>query len=500
MKHLHIILITLGLLSKVNVSLAQNSTYAVVYDFHVHCPEELQEGKVQIEVFKDGINSFFAKNIEYIEVDIIDSITRVHVPIPERINYVRLGAFFGRLEGAYSLINLHVGNNLFLVEDKDTIEVHLYPKKISPVIFKGQQAAKYTLQYDLARRIMINDRVFNQYRTSSGHRKFKESFAVLQHWVDSAFIQISKRLDTAGLTTEIKELLTCDYTAFLYDTKRNLMQGIVESFPYDVEAQQKVLKEISIRRYPVKDFSTALVAKSKGWVDMLLKKEWLKFALERHPERVEIVKDNDYGFANYLAERYTGVIRDKLFYLALVRERDRLGLRAVAPSILKGSLYADAFKNLAKRLEGSEIFDAEMQDKEGGIHRFADYKGKVLVIDMWYTGCLPCLYLAKELKIIQEEMKERDDVVFISLSFDKYKDVWLKTLQSGEYTHEKGVNLWMGEKGMKSPILEHYNIQGVPQLMVVNKDGILVSHNPSRPLSTDPQTRIDFKKLVESFR
>lgn len=500
MKYLKLILLLLGMLSESNKVVAKENKYSVVYNFHVHYPQQLKEGKIQIEVFKDGINTRFGKNLDFLEMDIQDSITQVSVSIPERVNYVRIGAFFGRMEGAYSLINLHVGNNLFLVEDKDTIEVHLYPKKMSPVIFKGQQAAKYTLQYEIATMCNIDDSTHNRYINSLKQRKFDEAILVLQHWVDSTANQISKHIENSNIIPEIREMLLYDYIALLYDCKQVFMQGIVESLPNNSEGQQKVLAEISKPQYPIKDFNAAVAARSKGWVDMLLNKEWLKFALERHPDRVEIVKDNDYGFANYLAERYTGIIRDKLFYLALVRERDRLGLRAIAPLILKSSIYADAFKDLAKRLEGSEIFNTIMYDKEGGIYRFIDYKGKVLVIDMWYTGCIPCLYLAKELKIIQDEMRDREDVVFISLSFDKYKDVWLKTLKSGEYTHEKGVNLWIGEKAMRHPIVEHYSMKGVPQLMVVDKNGQLVSLNPTRPSSNDPQTKIDFKKLIESFR
>lgn len=500
MRYLNLILILLGMVSGRDMVSAQENNYTVVYDFHVHYPEQLQDGKIQIEVLKGGINTRFSKNLDFIELEIQDSITRVVVPIPDKISYLRLGSVFGRLEGSESLIDLHVGNNMFLVENNDSIEVHIYPKKISPILFKGKQADKYSLQYSIAQKIMINHNVFNEYRTNLEQRRFKDSFSVLQHWVDSAFTQISERLNTSSLPAEIKKLLICDYTAFLYDTKRTLMQGWAESSPNDTEVQQAILAEVSIPRYPIKDFVPGIGANSIAWADMLLYQEWLKFAIENHPDRVGIVKDNDFGFANYIAERYTGIIRDKLFYLALMRQWDTYGLRRVATPILKYNIFAEGFRNLSNRMEGAVMFDMEMQDKDGSIHRFADYKGKVLIIDMWYTGCMPCMALAKQLKAMQKEISQKEDVVFISISFDKYKDIWIKSLESGDYTSDEGLNLWVGQAAFNHPIIAYYAIQGFPVLMVVDKEGKLVERSAIRPLQSDLVRWNEFKKMVESYR
>lgn len=501
MKYFNILLLALTVFLGGNISLGQEYKYSAVYDFHVHNPEELTEGKVQIDIFKDGINSFFGKNLDYIEMAITDSITRVLVPIPEKINYLRLSAFFGRLEGSESLIDLHVGNNLFIVEAGDTVEIHLYPKRLGPIIFKGEAADKYTFQYQQGGKRKIKDDVYTLYRFLFEQNKYREAFAHLKDWADSLSSDLNNSLINSVMSEEIKNRLMYDNLGAIYNTKRRLMQSALENVERksDEDLRRAVLMELSLA-IKVKDYDQRYAVKSMLWGDMLLFREWVKFALERHPDQVGIVKDNDYGFANYLAERYTGVVRDKLFYLALVRQWDMYGLKLVALPILKNSVYGDAFKKLNSRMEGSVIYDVEMQDREGKIHRFSDYKGKVLVIDMWYTGCIPCRYLAKELKIIQDEMMDRDDVVFISLSFDRYKDLWGKSLKTGDYTHERGVNLWIGEQAMKHPIVEHYSIRGVPQLLIVDKNGVIVALNPPRPISTDPQTRIDFKKLVESYR
>lgn len=500
MKYFNILLVALIVFLGGNISLGQENKFSAVYDFHVHNPEQLQGGKILIEVLKGGINSCFGRNLDYIEMDITDSITRVLVSIPKRASYLRLGVSFGQLEGDYSLINLHVENNLFLVEDRDKVEVHLYPKEINPIIFKGDAAAKYTAQYEIAGEIPIKDVVHVRYRELMKERRFTKAFEVLNHWADSAVLKIATGLDDRNISQPLKEVLLCDYTAAVYNSKWSLIQSYVEIFTNDLELQRATLTEVSKATGGASDFDANVASMSIKWGDMLLYREWLKFALERHPDKVEIIKDNDYGFANYLAERHTGILRDKLFYLALIRQWDMYGLRTVAIPMMEDNRYAEAFRTLSSRMEGAEILDVEMQDKDGKIHRFADYKGKVLIVDMWYTGCIPCKFLAKELKAMQYEIQGLEDVVFLSLSFDKKIDVWKKSLESREYTPEKGVDLWIGEKAMKHPIVEHYSIRGVPQLMIVDKEGKLAVRNALRPARKDPVAWNGFKKMVEFYR
>nr|WP_237249481.1 TlpA disulfide reductase family protein [Sphingobacterium faecale] len=146
------------------------------------------------------------------------------------------------------------------------------------------------------------------------------------------------------------------------------------------------------------------------------------------------------------------------------------------------------------------MFDTELFDREGNVHRFSDFKGKVVVVDMWYTGCMPCKVLGKELKAMHSELAHMDDVVFLSLSVDRQKDLWLRSLEEGEYTHDQAVNLWIGELAMKHPIAEYYSILGYPQLMIVDKEGNLAVRNAIRPYRISPDHWNGFIGMVEKYR
>ena len=46
--------------------------------------------------------------------------------------------------------------------------------------------------------------------------------------------------------------------------------------------------------------------------------------------------------------------------------------------------------------------------------KLADLKGKIVILDFWYRGCLPCIKAMPELVELQEEFK--DDVVIIGIN------------------------------------------------------------------------------------
>jgi thiol-disulfide isomerase/thioredoxin len=105
----------------------------------------------------------------------------------------------------------------------------------------------------------------------------------------------------------------------------------------------------------------------------------------------------------------------------------------------------------------------ETTDLEGKKHSLSDYRGKVVVLDFWYSGCVPCIKAMPEIEEIAEQFRGKPVVVL-------------------------GMNTDMDEKDARSVVdklklnyptlkaqglIEKYNVQGFPTLVIVDQKGVI---------------------------
>ena len=139
--------------------------------------------------------------------------------------------------------------------------------------------------------------------------------------------------------------------------------------------------------------------------------------------------------------------------------------------------------------EGEDWIDFTYPDAKGKMHSLSDYKGKVVVVDVWATWCMPCKAELPHLEALEKEMKGKD-VVFISLSIDTEKEKW------AQFIKEKalgGVQLITYNKGT---IVDDYAVDAVPRFMVFSKQGKTVSTNAPRP--STPELKAMIEKAIDN--
>lgn len=151
---------------------------------------------------------------------------------------------------------------------------------------------------------------------------------------------------------------------------------------------------------------------------------------------------------------------------------------------------AKAFETeLAKKATagGGPAVDFTYPDLKGKQTSLSDFKGKVVLVDVWATWCGPCKGEIPHLKKLEKEM-HGTDVVFMSVSVDVEKDhqKWKDFVASEELG---GVQLFASGW---SDIAKFYNIKGIPRFMVFDKKGNIVSTDAPRPSSKE------LKLLLES--
>lgn len=123
-------------------------------------------------------------------------------------------------------------------------------------------------------------------------------------------------------------------------------------------------------------------------------------------------------------------------------------------------------------------------------------KGKVVILDFWFTGCGGCAYLNKQMTPVYEYYKNNPEIVFVTIAIDKDMEMWKKIgLGSGLYTHEGSVNLYTNGLGREHPIIDYYGITGFPTMIIIDKEGRVITRNPPRGVS--PGLRNRFIALVD---
>jgi thiol-disulfide isomerase/thioredoxin len=170
-------------------------------------------------------------------------------------------------------------------------------------------------------------------------------------------------------------------------------------------------------------------------------------------------------------------LRDRLFVLYFIHNwKD---LRENYDKILQEAIVNTSDKTCLKKLEaylhnrnGQSAFNLALQDKDGKIVQLSDFKGKVVFIDFYFTGCTFCrLFYKYVLADVELKYAKRPDIVFVSVSIDRHKEMWLQTLQDGQYTSRNSVNLYTNGESDNHPLIKHYNILSYPSLMLVDREG-----------------------------
>ena len=152
-------------------------------------------------------------------------------------------------------------------------------------------------------------------------------------------------------------------------------------------------------------------------------------------------------------------------------------------------LVSDFILTINKTGKGEPAIPFDGTTPDGTKVSLGDFKGKVVLVDVWATWCGPCIAEIPHLKKLEEEMAGKD-VVFISYSIDEMKDLakWKEFVTAKKLG---GVQL-IGDAGFKSPVCTAYKITSIPRFMVFDKNGKIVSVAAPRPSSPD------LKKLLES--
>ncbi|MGF7078885.1 TlpA family protein disulfide reductase [Mucilaginibacter sp. UYCu711] len=204
---------------------------------------------------------------------------------------------------------------------------------------------------------------------------------------------------------------------------------------------------------------------------------------------------------NNLKTEYEGAIRDEVlpycFLQMLKRSPEAIQSFDEAIGLVRDSDNRAIIERVktAKGI-GARAFNFDLETSSTKRLRLNDLKGKIVVLDTYYNGCVHCVELSNAMRPIEEYFSGKNDIIFVSFdgvahSFEDF----IKGVRTGHYGLKKSIYAWTGGLGEQHPLLKYYQYTSYPNLLIIGKDGKVISANPEKPLTDS--SRKNFITLIE---
>ncbi|GMT42959.1 MAG: hypothetical protein IEMM0002_1370 [bacterium] len=113
--------------------------------------------------------------------------------------------------------------------------------------------------------------------------------------------------------------------------------------------------------------------------------------------------------------------------------------------------------------------DFKLKKLGGKVVTLADYKGKILFINIWATWCIPCVEEMPSMERLYGSLKDKD-FEMLAISVDKGGEQVVKDfVEKYELTFPVLLDPY-------SKVAESYKTTGVPETFIINKEGIVIHH------------------------
>jgi thiol-disulfide isomerase/thioredoxin len=414
---------------------------------------------VLITIFPFGIDYKFLNNTYYA----ILSGKRFRQIIKRVTHPMYVSLFFKKTTGEERMEYNNSNLRIYLIEPGDNIQIR---RQAGRFIFAGRGSAKFQLQNEF-------DSIMHT-RQNTLKKVISPELQAYEYACDTI-----TNIDLDYLARYKKKLSRQAYELIYYNL---LSIGAIRKQNFILEGPDQVSRALHYLTSCINIFSEEeqklidqpdqIVIYSNFFQDFVIEQWQVEYfkAYGRKPGLADLF--------THIERKYQGVIREKLLCALLLKNRKNT--TDLGPCLDKAALYMRTayFESLlnglrTSRLPGMIAIDFDLTDSNGKRYGLKNFSGKVLVLDFWFTGCSNCIRLKPFLAALEPRV-DKGKVVFLTISADAKKEIWLKSVRSGLYTTAFSLDL-LGDNLISGPsIFKSYNIDNYPTLIVISKSGKLM--------------------------
>ncbi len=126
---------------------------------------------------------------------------------------------------------------------------------------------------------------------------------------------------------------------------------------------------------------------------------------------------------------------------------------------------------------GKTAPDIEGEDLDGVKFKLSDSRGKVVMLSFWGSWCGPCMGLVPHENELVEQYKHKP-FELIGVNSDPDKEKLKPVLEEYKITWR---SFWCGEKGPEGPIARAWNVNGWPDVYLIDHTGVIRAKNMLGP-------------------
>jgi hypothetical protein len=131
---------------------------------------------------------------------------------------------------------------------------------------------------------------------------------------------------------------------------------------------------------------------------------------------------------------------------------------------------------IARISRGAPVEDFQFYDTNGKALTLADFKGKTVLVNTYFTGCSASIsFYNRVLSQIEAKQSEYKDLILVSISSDKDEELWKQGLESGLYNSPNWIRLHTGGQGYSHPFFRNFLFSTAPRPFLIDAEGRLIA-------------------------
>lgn len=143
------------------------------------------------------------------------------------------------------------------------------------------------------------------------------------------------------------------------------------------------------------------------------------------------------------------------------------------------------YETLKKIEKGALSPTFQFKDINGKEVTLENLRGKIVYIDIWSTGCAPCMTEIPYQKKL-EKYYEGKNIYFVGINIGDEEEHWKNTVKGKNL-----VGIQLHAPDTKVDFFKDYLIRGIPRYILIDKDGTIINSSANRPSDSNLKEQLD---------